>query len=183
VYVGTTPTYQRKEGAALAKRLFGCDTLFTGDLDVCFASPPPILILAGQGLTTLKAGEGLTKRTSSLRSKPASSHWGATTKHVQPSFFAAKCACETSPPGNRLGRPPALRTTVARSRPGRGSVHPGFFPRRVSPDRQAIGEPLPGCEDRGIVRVRKERPGSPTFRATETSVSTSSTTNHGTLSV
>jgi hypothetical protein len=38
----------------------------TRDLDVRFASPPPIPIVAGQGLTTPRAGEGLTKRTSSL---------------------------------------------------------------------------------------------------------------------
>jgi len=33
-------------------------------LDVRFASPPPIPIVAGQGLTTPKGGEGLTKWTS-----------------------------------------------------------------------------------------------------------------------
>src|SRR5271157_6573488 len=36
-------------------------------LDVCFASPPPIPVVAGQGLTTPRAGEGLTKRTSRPR--------------------------------------------------------------------------------------------------------------------
>ena len=34
-------------------------------LDVRFVSPPPIPTVAGQGLTTPRAGEGLTKRTSS----------------------------------------------------------------------------------------------------------------------
>ena len=39
-------------------------------LDVRFASPPPIPIVAGQGLMTLWAGEGLTKRTSSDQQGP-----------------------------------------------------------------------------------------------------------------